>query len=381
MTMNEQLQPAELDQVRQQKAKAYARVRRRFAFLDMVLGAGYLVLWLAAGWHDALRQYIDGITSSPALAVILYAVVLGVPYFLIDLPLSYYTGYTLPHRYGQSNQTRANWFADLLKSLLIAAVLGAVVLQVLYWLLRISPDMWWLFTGGVLLVFTVLLSTLAPVLIAPLFYKFIPLDNEDLNHRLLDLADRAGTRVQGVFRFDMSTRTKSANAAVMGLGATRRIVLGDTLLEEFSADEIETVLAHELAHIIHRDVPLLVAFSSVLTLLSLWIAHLALSWGTDYFRLESISDPAGLPVLLLTIGVVSFIASPVSNAFSRWRERMADQYALAMTGKPTAFASAMKRLANQNLGDADPERWVVILFYSHPPIKERVAAAEAFSLT
>jgi STE24 endopeptidase len=165
----------------------------------------------------------------------------------------------------------------------------------------------------------------------------------------------------------------------MGLGKTRRIVLGDTLLDEFEHDEIETVMAHEMGHLVHKDMPLLVAVNSLLILISFGLAHLVLSWGVGTLGLESVADPAGLPVLGLTIAVVSLIAMPLGNAFSRWRERMADRYSLEMTGKPQAFADAMTRLANQNLGEVDPERWVVILLYSHPPIGERVKAANSFS--
>jgi STE24 endopeptidase len=253
------------------------------------------------------------------------------------------------------------------------------LLQIVYWLLRAAPDLWWLYAGGVMLLLTVVFASLAPVLIMPLFFKFTPLEDDDLAQRLIALAERAGTQVRGVFRFDMSTRTKSANAALMGLGSTRRIALGDTLLDEFTADEIETVLAHELGHHVHRDIVLGIIINSALTLLTFWVAALALRWGVGVFGLAGIADPAGLPLLALVGGILGLIAMPLGNAYSRWRERMADRYALESTGKPDAFADAMTRLANQNLADADPERWVVILLYSHPPIRERVAAAEAFS--
>jgi STE24 endopeptidase len=207
-------------------------------------------------------------------------------------------------------------------------VLGLILLEVVYWLLRARPDDWWLYAAAVMLFFTVVLSSLAPVLIAPLFFKFTPLEDQDLANRLIRLAERAGTRVKGVYRFDMSRRTKSANAALMGLGATRRIVLGDTLLDEFTYDEIETVLAHELAHHVHRDIPVGIAVNSVLTLFSFWIAHLALTWSVDAFNLTSISDPAGLPIFGLVTAIISLIAMPLGNAYSRWRERLADRYAL-----------------------------------------------------
>jgi STE24 endopeptidase len=375
---SEQPAPLTLDAERQEQARQYARIRRRLMVVDLAVGGLYVVLWLMMGWSVALRGWVMTISRAPAIVLALYTIAFAIPYTLLDLPLSYYSGFVLPHRFGQSTQSFGNWVGDQVKELALSAALGMGLLQVVYWLLRAAPDLWWLYAGGVMLLFAVVLSSLAPVLIMPLFYKFTPLDDDDLSHRLIALAERAGTQVRGVFRFDMSTRTKSANAALMGLGNTRRIVLGDTLLDEFSADEIETVLAHELGHHVHHDIPLGIAINSALTLLTFWAASLALGWGVNALGLAGISDPAGLPLLALVGGVLSLIAMPLGNAYSRWRERLADRYALESTRKPGAFADAMTRLANQNLAEADPERWVVILLHSHPPIRERVAAAEAF---
>jgi STE24 endopeptidase len=375
----DQTPPPILDADRQEKAKKYARVRRRLVLVDLALGGLYLIAWLVSGLNLVLRDWVATFTGSWIVGLVVFSVVFALPYMLLDLPLSFYSGYILPHRYGQSNQTLRHWLGDQVKGLAVSAPLGLLLLLVVYWLLRAAPDWWWLYAGGVMLVFSVVLANLAPVLIAPLFYKFTPLDDEDLSQRLIRLAEQAGAQVQGVFRFDMSTRTKSANAALMGLGSTRRIVLGDTLLDEFDADEIETVLAHELGHHVHKDIALGIGFGTALTLVSFWVGHLALRLGVAQFGLAGVADPAGLPVLSLVAGVLGLIAMPLNNAYSRWRERMADRYALETTQKPQAFADAMTRIANQNLADADPERWVVILLHSHPPIQERVAAAQAFA--
>jgi STE24 endopeptidase len=179
-----------------------------------------------------------------------------------------------------------------------------------------------------------------------------------------------------VFKFDMSKRTKAANAALTGLGSTRRIVLGDTLINEFSTDEIETVLAHELGHHVNKDIPLLVGFSTLLTLGGLYLASLALTWAVRAFGYSSPADIAGLPALGLVLGAFILLTQPLNNSFSRWRERLADQYSLKSTGKSGAFASAFVRLANQNLGEVDPEKWVVFMFYDHPPLGERIRLAE-----
>jgi STE24 endopeptidase len=191
----------------------------------------------------------------------------------------------------------------------------------------------------------------------------------------MKLAERANTKVRGVFKFDLSRRTKAANAFLTGLGNTRRIVLGDTLINEFSTDEIETVLAHELGHQVHKDIPILIGFGTVMTMGGLYLASLALHWAAVYFGFAGPADIAGLPALGLALGAFGLVTQPLDNAFSRWREGKADQYALQSTGKASAFASAMVRLANQNLGEVDPEKWVVFMFYDHPPLGERIKMA------
>jgi STE24 endopeptidase len=261
--------------------------------------------------------------------------------------------------------------------LLIAAPLGLIVLELVYLALRLTGGWWWLWTGAGMLVFTVLLSNLAPILIMPLFNKFVPLGEEhaELAERLMKLAERSHTKVRGVFKFDMSKRTRAANAALTGLGNTRRIVLGDTLINEFSPDEIETVLAHELGHHVHKDIPILMAFGTVMTLGGLFLASLVLNWAAGQFGFAGPSDIAGLPALGLVLGAFGLLTQPLDNAVSRWRESKADEYALQSTGNAGAFASAFVRLANQNLGEVDPEKWVVFMFYDHPPLGERIKMA------
>lgn len=222
-------------------------------------------------------------------------------------------------------------------------------------------------------------ARIGPVLIAPLFNRYTPLGEEhaDLAKRLTRLAERAGARVEGVYTFDMSRRTKAANAALTGIGASRRIILGDTLLEEFSPDEIETVLAHELGHHVHKDIPAGILINSALTLGGLYLAARGLEWGAGWFGFAGPADIAALPLLTLLIGCYGLVTLPLGNAYSRWRERRADQYALQLTSNGQAYASALIRLANQNLAEADPEPWVELLLYSHPAIRRRVAMALA----
>lgn len=368
---------AALDPERQKQAKVYERIRRRLMVVDLLIGGMYTVAWLVLGWSAALKAALVGITTNEWLLVALFGAVFGGIYYLINLPLGYYSGFVLPHRFGMSNETLSGWISDQVKTLLVGGILGGLMLEVVYAVLRAAPDTWWLWAAGLMLVFNVLLTNLAPVLIFPLFYKFIPLGPEhaDLAQRLTRLAERAGSRVSGVFQFDMSRRTKAANAALAGLGNTRRIILGDTLLNEFTDDEIETVLAHELGHQVNKDIPLGILVGTLMTLVGLYLASLGLRWGAGAFGFAGPSDIAALPVFALVMGVYGLVTMPLSNGFSRWRERRADEYALRATGQGEAFASAMTRLANQNLADADPEPWAEFLLYSHPALSKRIAMA------
>ncbi len=373
-------EPASLDPKRQEKAQQYARIQRRFLLLDLGLGLLLLGFWLVLGWSAALRDWIQAWTDNPWLAVAVYGGIFGGVFYLLDLPLSYYTGFILPHRFEQSNQTLQGWITDQVKSLLISIVIGGGVLEVIYFVLRTAPDLWWLWTGIFLLVFNILLANLAPILILPLFYKFIPLsaEHQDLERRLLTLAKNAGTAVQGVYTIDLSRRTKSANAALTGLGNTRRILLGDTLISEFSPDEIEIVLAHELGHHAHRDIPLGIFVQTLTTFGGLFLTSLVLQSGIEVFGFESAADLAALPLFGLAISLFGLLTMPLGNAYSRWRERKADAFALKLSGKPKAYTSALSRLANQNLAEINPEPWVEFLLHSHPALAKRIQMAEDF---
>jgi STE24 endopeptidase len=369
-----------LDPQRQIKAKEYARIQRRFQLFDLVLGVVLLLVWLLLGWSALLRDWIFSWTQNQWLAVITFGAVFGSMFYVLDLPLNYYTGFILPHHFEQSNQTLKGWWGDLLKSTLLSAILGGLLLEIVYLGLRVAPDSWWLWTAGFLFLFNILLTNLAPVLLFPIFNKFSPLDEEhlDLQERLIKLADRAGTKVEGVYKFDLSRRTKAANAGLTGLGNTRRIILGDTLVEEFSPDEIETVLAHELGHQKNHDIPLGMAVQTIITLGGLYLTSRGLSWAILHFGFSSVSDIAALPIFGLSLGAFGLLTMPMSNGFSRWRERLADDFALQLTGKGQIYASALMRLGNQNLAEVDPDPWVEFLLYSHPALKKRILKAQSF---
>ena len=367
-----------LDPKRQSQAKEFSRLGRRPALFEMALGVAYLLFWVSSGRGAALAGDLQAsLPDAWPIPLVATAACLAIPWAVITLPFGYYGGFLLPHRFGQSNQTRRSWILDQMKGLLIGVLVGVPLLVGLYGLMRGMPETWWLVAGLGYTAFVAALSVAAPVLVMPLFYKFRPLgeDHAELAERLTRLSRAAGRKVRGVFTIDMSRRTKSANAALVGMGKTRRIVLGDTLLEHFPADEIESVLAHELGHHVRRDIPGGVAAEGLATLVTLWIAQTALVAAVSRGLLSAPYDPAGLPILGLVFAVVGLLLLPVRNAYSRWRERGADEFAVHLTGTPSAFADALTRLANQNLADTDPPRWAVVVFGTHPPLNERIRRA------
>jgi STE24 endopeptidase len=369
---------AVLDPQRQRKAKEYARIRHRLLVADLTIAALYVLVLLLSGLSAWLKAQLLLVTPHPLVVIALYFVAFSIVYGLLDFPLSYYGGHVLPHRYGLSTQSLGDWLADQAKGAALGLSIGLVAMEVMYYLLRAFPSIWWLLTGILFLFFTIVLANLAPLLIVPLFFKFRPLEDEELVSRLISLAERVDTRVRGVFTMDLSTKTTAANAALMGLGNTRRIVLGDTLMKEYSADEIETILAHELGHHVHGDIWRGLAVQTALTLVGLFLADRLLRWGVATFAFEGLADVAAFPLVALAVGGLAVLAMPLSNAYSRWREGLADQFSLEMTGKPQAFISSMTKLANQNLSEAEPEPWAEVLLYSHPPVGKRIKRAQAF---
>lgn len=340
--------------------------------LVSLTGAGARIRELAAAlsqWTGAMNDVV-----MVALVTVLVMLILAI----VELPFAYYQGHLLEHQYGLSTQSAGHWLADQGKGVLLGLALAVVGTGVVYALLRSRPDDWWWMSAAIFAVATVGLAQLAPIVLLPIFYTFKPLDRPALAERLMKLAAAARTNVNGVFEWVLSSHTRKANAALAGLGRTRRILLSDTLLTDYSEDEIEVILAHELAHHVHRDLWRGLAVQTLLLFGGFYLAAQVLPAAADPLSLRGASDPAGLPVLMLIAGVWSFLLLPVVNGLSRAQERAADRYALQTTRNVAAFVTAMKRLSQQNLAEESPSRLVRWLFYSHPPIRERIDAARAF---
>jgi STE24 endopeptidase len=362
------------------KATRYHRLKRRAAISSATCGLLLLAVLLATGASAALRDVAASAARGSFLfTVLIYVGLVALIVEAVQLPLAFYVGVTLERRFGLSTETTLRWWWDHAKAGLIGYVFAAAGALIVCGLVRLSPERWWIAAAMAFAVILVGLAQLAPIALLPLFYEFKPLDQPALRDRLVALANRAGAQVLGVFEWRLGDRTRKANAALTGIGRTRRIILSDTLLADHSDDEIEVILAHELAHHVHGDIWRGIALETGLLALGFFLADLVLTAFVGRFGITVKWDPAALPLLVLTGGSVSMALKPLANALSRAHERRADRYALQMTGNVSAFTSAMRRLGAQNLAEERPSQLVQWLFYTHPPVASRIEFAEAWS--
>jgi STE24 endopeptidase len=367
------------------KATRYHRHARMARIAAAGSSAVFLLLLLVSGGSITLRAVSEaaggsvGLAAAPFLTVAVYTTIVATLNDLLALPLSFFRGFVLERRYDLSRQAASGWLYDHLKASVLGLAFAVGVAELIYFCLRAWPGWWWMAAGASLLLVTLALTRLAPVVLLPVFYKFVPLSRAALRERLGELARRARTPVVGVFEWKLGEKTSKANAALAGLGATRRILVSDTLLRDYSDDEIEVVMAHELSHHVHRDLWTAVALETGFVVAALACADYALEALGPSLGLTAIDDVAGLPLLMLSAGALSLVLMPFANAVSRRHEYRADRYALELTGNVVAFMSAMRKLGAQNLAEDNPSRLVEILFHTHPPIGRRLSAAERWA--
>ena len=365
-----------LNSERQQQAKQYARSGRYLTCAELALSGALLALLVFGGFSTRLTEYLD-LPVVPA--AIIYFIVLITAYRVLTAPLGYYRGYVLPRHYGLSHQSLAGWLSDLLKAAILMLLLGVAIVAVVYWSIIVQPQIWWLLTWGFMVLISLILSVLAPVLLVPMFFKMKPLADGELRQRLERLAERAGVEVGGIYKIEFSSKSTTANAALMGMGRTKRIVLSDTLLDKYFPEEIEVIMAHEVGHTRHRDMLRLFVFQSAMLLLAFYATGLILEASIVPLGFSGLSDVSALPLLVLIFGAVSLLLSPVVTGYTRRIETEADGYALELTDDPASFISAMTRLTDQNLAEAEPGRWVELLLYDHPSYRSRVAHSRGYS--
>ena len=357
------------------QAKQYSKLKTRLTVSQLLLTAVFLIIMLLSGASVFLRDLVAGWSRNFYLQVGLYLAIFGGIYNLLFVGLDFYDGFVLEHKFLLSNQTVFGWLKKSIKKGLLSLLMLLPAAEALYFFLRHFPNHWWLLTTAAWLLLSIVLGKIAPVLIIPLFYKCSPLANRELKERLLRLSKNCGVGVEEVFEVQLSKDTRKANAAVAGFGKGRRILLGDTLLRNYSDDEIEAIFAHELGHVRLLHTWKILGFGAAISLISFFLTYLLFERGLSFFGFEKIYDIAAFALLALVLMLMGLLFMPIQNGYMRHLEKQADIFAIEQQEDPQSFSSAMTKLANQNLIDPSPSRCVELLFYDHPPISRRLRYA------
>jgi STE24 endopeptidase len=358
------------------QAKKYSRLKLTLSLIGTAISFVVTLTVLVSGFSLRVEDFVGNYTQSPYVGLLLFGTILGAVSWIFSFPLGFYSGYIVEHRYHLSNQSFVQWVWEHTKAFLVSMPIVVPLVLLFYFFLREYQELWWLPVATSMFVVSILLSRIVPIFIMPLFYKFTPLENDALKERILALCRNTKMNVTGIFAFNLSKTTKKANAGFTGIGKSKRIILGDTLLQHFSDDEVETVFAHELGHYVHGHIWKNIVVGTFSIYLGLFITSKLYSLSLGWFGFSSVDQLAGLPLLALWLGVYSLLTSPLSNVLSRKYEFEADRYAIDKTGNAPAFMSTMRKLAAMNLSDTAPHPVIEFLFYSHPSIEKRIRAAE-----
>jgi STE24 endopeptidase len=359
-------------------SKKYNNIKLGFSIAEGILSFILIFLFVASGLSLKLQKYIADFVNNDYLLFLVFIIVTGAAAAVIFSPVNFYTGFYLEHKYKLSNQNFIKWVWEGLKGILVSSIIGLPILLFFFYSLNKFGNLWWLPFAIVLFIVSVILARIVPIIILPLFYKITPVEDEDLKERINRLAKDAGIKLENIYKFNMSKNTKKANAAFTGIGKSKRILLGDTLLENFSKDQIETVIAHELGHYKKKHIIKNIIIGTIASFLTLFLIGFFYKVSIGWFGFNSITIIAALPILSLWGMLIGVIETPLTNVLSRKYEYEADEYAVASTGKPSAFKATLEKLTEQNLADKDPHPFVEWFFYSHPSIKNRIAAIDNF---
>jgi STE24 endopeptidase len=362
-------------------AKKYNNIKLVIGIGKGIAGFILILLFVWLSYSLMLEEYLSQFTSNSYLLFIFFIGLVGLAGSVLSFPLSYYSGFYLEHKYNLSNQTFRKWMWENFKSTIVSLAIGIPILLIFYFSLNQFGSLWWLPFAIIMFFISVILSQIFPILIFPIFYKVTPIDNDDLKNRIEKLSGNAGIKVENVYKFDMSKNTKKANAAFTGLGNTKRIILGDTLLDKFSNDEIETVIAHELGHFKKKHIVKNIIIGTATSFLTLFVIATLYENSLGWFGFNSITQVSAIPLLALWSMLIGIIQTPLGNILSRKFEYEADEYAVKETNKPEVFIDTLNKLNEQNLGDNEPHLFVEWFFYSHPSIKNRTKAIEESVLT
>jgi len=366
-----------LDREKQLQAKLYEKEKRLLGLVSMLLSLVILLTFYYSGFSGWLANFSPG--HSIILTFLIYVVIFNLVFALLSFPLHFYSGYLHEHKWKFSNQTVKSWLWERVKSFLVSLVIAFILLGLLFWIMASYPRLWWLIAGLTMGVVSVIFATLIPVVILPLFNKYTPIENPELTSALEVILSGGGLKSSGFFKEDMSKQTKKENAFLAGLGKTRRVVLGDNLMDNMSIPEIESIIAHEVGHYKFKHIWKGVAIGLPQQLLIFFLLDLIMRTFFPEFLSSTRVNLTLLPMMAILAGILSdLLFTVMSNAISRHFEAQSDRYALENINNPNSFLTALAGLADRNLSNAYPSWWVKLLYYSHPPIGERLQMAENF---
>ncbi|MBA4407167.1 peptidase [bacterium] len=355
------------------QAKKYSSTKLLLGISEAIVSFILLLLFVWLGFSRQLENHLRLSIQNDYLLLLAYIVVLGIASSVLFSPLNYYLGFYLEHKYNLSNQTLWKWILEGAKGTLVGSVIGLPLLLLFYFVMKTFGLMWWLPFAVVIFIFSVVLAQILPIVIMPIFYKITPIENEYLKGKIVALSKDVGLKVENVFKFNMSKNTKKANAAFTGLGKTKRILLGDTLLNNYANDEIETVIAHELGHYKKKHIVKNIAVGTIASFATFFLIAQLHYHSLNWFGFAEITQISSLPLIALWGALIGLVYTPVSNCISRRFEFEADEYAVSSTNKTEAFISTLEKITEQNLGDREPHPFIEWFFYSHPSIKNRIA--------
>ncbi len=365
-----------IDKENQHRAKKYTQSKRTLNFLTQLLSWIILLLFYTSGLSAGLVDSLSSLGFIPQIFI--FFTILIIIETLLTCGLNYWSEFKVEHRYGFSTQDINDWILDQIKSFILTLIIGAILLILLFLCFKFFSAYWWLVAAFGMIIVSVIFSNLFPVLIIPLFYKLTPVKDEILKDKLKTILEKSGIKIEGFYSMNMSSKTTKENAMLAGLFNTKRVILGDNLLKNNDDDEIEVIIAHEVGHHKHQHTAKIIIIGALQVLILFLLIHLILTNFFPSFLTDFESTLTLLPIFLLFFNLLSFVTNPFQLFISRLNEKQADRTALSLTDKPDAFIKVMAGLANRNLSDAYPSPIIKFLFYSHPPVGERIDVAKVY---
>ena len=365
------------------KAQGYEIEKSRFEIVSSLFSSIVLIVFLFGGFLNSYNSWIASLTLSFIVSGWLFFLLLSYAEDILSMPFSLYNTFKIENRYGFNTMTVKLWISDFLKSLVISTTLASLLLFSAFYLIQWNQDYWWLWVWCFVFAYSMFVMYISPYVIEPLFNKFTPVEDESLKERIVRLAEKVGIRASKILQIDASKRSRHTNAYFTGIGRTKRIILYDTLLHDMNHDEIMTVLSHEIGHWKKKHLLKMMVLFEIFSLIGLYFSY-RLTQGNLLSNLFNISIDtlfAKFIILAFLFGIITLPLKPLVNFFIRRHEREADRVSYELTGDITGMVSAFVKLSKENLTNLYPHPLYVLLYYSHPPILERIRYIKGFDST